>query len=50
MLMSVLLSVLGVGWLWGGGVIPTDMNSPKDIVQARKALMMAIKMNKDLNS
>ena len=47
MLMSVLLSVLGVGWLWGSGVIPTDMNSPKDIVQARKALMMAIKMNMD---
>jgi cytochrome c556 len=47
MLMSVLLSVLGVGWLWGGGVIPTDMNAPKEIVQARKALMMAIKMNMD---
>ena len=47
MLMSVLLSVLGVGWLWGGGFILTDMNSPKEIVQARKALMMAIKINMD---
>jgi cytochrome c556 len=44
---SVLFLVMGGGLLWGDGVVPTDMNSPKDIVQARKALMMAIKMNMD---
>jgi cytochrome c556 len=45
--LSVLLLVLGGGLIWGNGVVPTDMNSPKDIVQARKALMMAIKTNMD---
>lgn len=44
---SVLFLVMGGGLIWGDGVIPTDMNSPKEIVQARKALMMAIKMNMD---
>jgi len=46
-LVGVLYWVLISGWLWADGVVPSDMNSPKDIVQARKALMMGIKMNMD---
>jgi cytochrome c556 len=46
-LASVLFCILVSGWLWADGVVPTDMDSPKDIVQTRKALMMGIKMNMD---
>ena len=44
---SVLVLLTSIGLLWGQGIVPTDMNSPKDIVQARKALMLAIKLNMD---
>ena len=47
LLASALLLVLGGGSIWGDGIVPADMNSPKDVVQARKALMMAIKANMD---
>jgi cytochrome c556 len=46
-LMTGFLLIMACGLIWGDGIVPTDMNSPKDIVQARKALMMAIKMNMD---
>lgn len=40
--------VLGLaGLLWANGVIPMDMGSAKEIVSARKALMVAIKLNMD---
>ncbi len=45
--LSALLVALGGGSIWGDGVVPADMSSPKDIVHARKALMMAIKTNMD---
>lgn len=44
-LAGVVLLAMGGGLLWGDGVVPTDMNAPKDIVQTRKALMLAIKTN-----
>ena len=44
-LAGVVLLAMGGGLLWGDGVVPADMNAPKDIVQARKALMQAIKTN-----
>ena len=46
-LAGIMVLVLISGGLWAAGVVPTDMNSPGDIVQARKALMMGIKMNMD---
>lgn len=42
---SIVFLVIGGGLLWGNGIVPTDMNSPGDIVHARKALMQAIKSN-----
>jgi cytochrome c556 len=42
---SLLLFVSGL--LWAGNIIKTDMSGPKDIVEARKTLMMAIKFNMD---
>ena len=33
------------GVLWAGGVVPTGMDDPVAVVQARKAAMHAIKMN-----
>jgi cytochrome c556 len=47
LVLSALLLILGGGLIWGDGIVPADMNSPTDVVQARKALMMAIKANMD---
>jgi len=43
----ITILIFGMGSLWGAGVVPGDMNSPGEVVQARKALMMAIKINMD---
>jgi cytochrome c556 len=43
----ITILIFGMGSLWGAGVVPSDMNSPGEVVQARKALMMAIKINMD---
>ena len=45
--LTIFLSLLVVGLNWGSSVIKTDMSAPTDVVQTRKALMMAIKVNMD---
>ena len=42
---GLVLSLAGV--LWAAGVIPAGMGSAEEIVSARKALMMAVKLNMD---
>lgn len=42
---ALLLGLAGV--LWANGIIPTDMGSAKEIVSARKALMVSIKLSMD---
>ena len=44
-LIAVLFLLFASGVLWGGGVVPTGMDDPGAVVQARKAAMHAIKMN-----
>lgn len=44
-MVPVLLFVFGV--LWGGAVVPTGMDDPGAVVQARKTTMHAIKMTMD---
>ncbi len=42
---SIILIVCGAGLLWADGVLTTALDSPAQIVQARKAMMKAIKAN-----
>ena len=42
---ALLLFVSGI--LWAGNIIKTDMRGPKDVVDARKTLMKAIKFSMD---
>ena len=48
---SILIAVLTILFassvLWGGGVVPTEMDDPGSVIQTRKAAMHAIKMNMD---
>jgi cytochrome c556 len=44
-LITVLVLLFTFGILWAGGVVPTGMDDPGAVVQARKAAMHAIKMN-----
>ena len=43
----VVFLLFASGVLWGGSVVPTGMEDPGAVVQARKATMHAIKMNMD---
>jgi cytochrome c556 len=44
-LISIIVLFFACGILWAGGVVPTGMDDPAAVVQARKAAMHAIKMN-----
>lgn len=44
-LISVLALLFAFSILWAGSVVPTGMDDPEAVVQARKAAMHAIKMN-----
>lgn len=46
-LITVLILLFSSGLLWGDGVVPSGMDDPGTVVQARKAAMHAIKMNMD---
>ena len=41
----VTMVFFAAGWLWADGVLPTDLNAPDRVVEARKAMMNAIKAN-----
>lgn len=42
---SFVLVALAAGTMWAGGVLPTDMGSPQQVVSARKAMMHAVKLD-----
>jgi cytochrome c556 len=46
-LVAIPILFFATGILWASGVVPTGMDDPLAVVQARKAAMHAIKMNMD---